>query len=122
MYYNTNNESGETLQESRTNSRTQNELILHIFSNLRDYDEGLTPDEINDIISGTYNKTWPITSIRRAISTLTDQAKLTKTNNLREGKYGKKTHIWKYNSIQHITQIRNDINDTNTPGQRINRL
>ena len=117
MYYNTNNETGLDLRESWTSNAKQNELILRIF--MLTPNNTFTPDEIQTACE-SYQRNWPITSIRRAISTLTDQAKLTKTNNLREGKHGKKTHIWKYNSIQHITQIRNDINDTDTPGQRIN--
>ena len=37
----------------------------------------------------------PITSIRRAITDLTNEGKLVKTNSLKKGNYGKKCHCWK---------------------------
>ena len=119
MYYNTNNETGIDLATSSHNAKTQNELILYIFTTWRITDD-LTPSEVSEILRNSYNKIWPLTSVRRAISTLTNQGKLTKTNKLREGRYGKNTHAWKHNTIQSITQIRNDLNDTDTPGQGSN--
>jgi len=116
MYYNTNNETGERLNESRSNAKTQDQLILHIFNTWRHAD-GLSPVEVEEILIGTYNKNWPFTSIRRSISTLTDQDKLSKTNELRGGKYDKREHVWKFK-----TQVRTDINDTNTPGEGSDRL
>ena len=64
-----------------------------------------------------YDTNWPLTSIRRSISTLTDAGKLTKTSELRKGKYDKKEHVWKFKS-----QTRQDINDTHTPEERDNRF
>ena len=116
MYYNTNNEKGEQLNESRSSTKTQNEIILDIFNTFRE-EYGLTPSEVEGILISHHEKEWPLTSIRRAMSTLTDEGKLTKTSKLRKGKYNKNEHIWKFKS-----QTRQDINDTNTPGQRDNRL
>ena len=116
MYYNTNNEAGDQLKESRSAAKTQDEIILDIFNTWRQSD-GLTPSEIEEILIHHHDKNWPLTSIRRAISTLTDRGKLTKTNRLRGGKYNKNEHIWKFKP-----QIRQDLNDTNTPGQRDNRF
>ena len=112
MYYNTNNESGLDLRSSWTATAKQNELILRIF--MLAPNNTFTPDEIQDACERC-QRNWPITSIRRAISTLTDRGNLTKTNELRKGKYGKKTHTWKFN-----TQIRTDINDTDSLGQGSN--
>ena len=112
MYYNTNNESGLDLRESWTSNAKQDDLILRIF--MIAPNDSFTPDEIEEACQRC-NKDWPITSIRRAISTLTNQGKLAKTNELREGKYGKKTHTWKF-----VTQVRTDINDTDTLGQGSN--
>ena len=72
-------------------------------------DETFTPDQIQHLCE-ICEREWPITSIRRAISTLTKQGNLTKTDELRKGKYGKKTHTWKF-----VTQIRTDVNDTDIP-------
>ena len=104
MYYNTNNETGIDLRESWTSNAKQDELILRIF--MIAPNDSFTPDEIEEACQRC-NKNWPITSIRRAISTLTKHGNLTKTNELREGKYGKKTHAWKF-----FTQVRTDLNDT----------
>ena len=38
---------------------------------------------------------WPITSIRRALSDLTSECKLTKTDNKKLGPYGKHEFTWK---------------------------
>jgi len=111
MYYNTNNETGNKLKQSKKKTITQDEFILGIFNTWRT-NEGLTPSEIEGILVDDYDTNWPLTSIRRSISTLTDTGKLTKTDKLRKGKYGKNEHVWKFKS-----QARTDINDTNTPGQ-----
>ena len=116
MYYNTNNESGEELIESKSRAKTQDEIILDIFNAWRQSD-GLSPSEVEDILILQHDKNWPLTSIRRAISTLTDSGKLTKTSKLRGGKYNKNEHVWKFKP-----QTRQDLNDTNPPGQRDNRL
>ena len=77
----------------------------------------LSPFEVQTALRRFNVLKAPITSIRRAISTLTDAGKLTKTNKLRGGKYNKNEHVWKFKP-----QTRQDLNDTNTPGQRDNRL
>tara|TARA_R110001599_G_scaffold265881_1_gene466542 strand:- start:385 stop:723 length:339 start_codon:yes stop_codon:yes gene_type:complete len=109
MYYNTNNESGVDLRESWIKTAKQNELILKLF--MINPNETFTADEMLHLCE-VCNKEWPITSIRRAITTLTDRGNLTKTKDLRKGKYGKETHTWKF-----ITQVRTDINDRDIPGQ-----
>ena len=118
MYYNTTNLTGEELYEEIANSLTQEQLILHIYNtDLENIDQGLGPEVVRWTCEEFYNKDWPITSIRRAINTLTKAGKLTKTNELRRGRYGKKEHVWKCNTEGYTPQVRNDINDTDTPGQ-----
>lgn len=107
MYYNTNDESGINLRDSWVKTAKQDELILRLFQ--ANPDQTFTPDEILHLCE-VVNRSWPITSVRRSISTLTKAGNLTKTSNLRKGKYGKKTHTWKL-----ATQVRTDINDTDTP-------
>ena len=109
MYYNTNNESGLDLRESWIATAKQDELILRLF--ILQPNASFTPDEI-EAACQRCNRMWPITSIRRAINTLTKHGNLTKTSELRKGKYGKNTHTWKF-----VTQVRTDINDTDTLGQ-----
>ena len=114
MYYNTNEEDGPELRESWARTAKQNDLILMIFQD--NPNETFTPDQIQHLCE-VCEREWPITSIRRAISTLTKAGNLTKTSELRKGKYGKQTHTWQYRS-----QVRTDINDTNPLGSGSNRF
>ena len=93
MYYNTNNEEGESLVGSWTATAKQDALILSIF--MATPNSSFTPDEIDDRCR-LLSREWPITSIRRAINTLTKHGNLTKTSELRKGKYGKNTHTWQF--------------------------
>ena len=114
MYYNTNEEDGPGLRESWAQAAKQDDLVLMIFKD--NPNESFTPYEIQHLCE-VCERDWPITSIRRAINTLTKAGNLTKTDELRKGKYGKNTHTWKYRS-----EVRTDINDTNTLGQGDNRF
>ena len=99
MYYNTNEEMGDELHASWAQTAKQDELIYSIFaSDLMNFNGGLTPEAVHNTCIEFYDKMWPITSIRRAINTLTKSGKLTKTNEFRISEYGKKTHIWKINT------------------------
>ena len=90
MYYNTNDESGNNLQGSRQNSERQMDVIYRVFA--ANPNMTLTPFEIETATA----KNWPITSIRRAITDLTNAGKLEKTGEKRMGPYGKQTYCWKY--------------------------
>ena len=90
-YYNTNIEAGLVLTNSQRIALNQNQLVLEVFT--QNANIGFTPDEVHDIVPGY----GPITSIRRAISTLTKDGKLTKTEELRKGMWGKQTHVWRLN-------------------------
>ena len=92
MYYNTNDESGENLQNSRQNSDKQKDVIYRVFES--NPNMTLTPFEIEAAVA----QSWTITSIRRAITDLTSEGKLEKTEIKRMGPYGKQTYCWKYSS------------------------
>ena len=89
-FYNTNNEFGKELQASIVKSRHQGEIIMEYFK--LHPDKEFTPFEIHRAVGlvGT-----PLTSIRRAITNLTFDNKLIKTDNQRTGQYGKKNYCWK---------------------------
>ena len=89
MFYNTNQEKGKELQNSRLKSKSQTDLIYEYF--LNNPEQELTPFEIKTKI----RMRAPITSIRRAITDLTNQGKLVKTSTLKTGNYGKKCHCWR---------------------------
>ena len=92
-YYNTNNEEGTTLSRSIQQAGNQSEIILNIFED--DPTVEWTPNDVFDLLQHCTDLNWPITSIRRAITNLTSEGKLTKTSNFKQGSYGKKTHTWK---------------------------
>jgi len=87
-YYNTNKEEGDELFQSERKAHSQEELIITLFSK----GEYLSPDEILDICNEDHN--YPITSIRRALTNLTNKGLLVKTDRFKIGRYGKKTHTW----------------------------
>ena len=94
MYYNTNNETGETLTRSRNNTVTQEDVILGIFEHSPTNE--FTPSEVLNVIGfQDPDCRWPITSIRRAITNLTDSNKIKKTDNQKVGPYGKNVYTWK---------------------------
>lgn len=95
-YYNTTNESGTTLKNNVAKAKSQEEEILDIFrldfkhwKDATDY-VGMTPVNILDFFPK-----YPITSIRRALTNLTKQGKLIKTNEKRIGMYGRSEYVWK---------------------------
>ena len=100
-YYNTNNESGEELAQSKVKASHQEEHILDIFTHLTfvyGEEQLLTPSRVeSQWINPMRGRNFypPLTSIRRAITNLTKKGKLEKTNWMEKGKYGKKEHCWR---------------------------
>jgi hypothetical protein len=88
-YFNTNSEDGDTLASSQTQAATQEDRILELFS-----DAGggyqLTPFQVKNLL----HTTWPITSIRRAMTVLTNEGKLVKQDRMQIEMYGKYNHTW----------------------------
>ena len=92
MYYNTNNESGDTLKSSKTKTLNQENLVLHVFKTNPKIN--LSPDDVQGVLVDDFQAAFPITSIRRSITNLTNSNKLKKTNKMKQGVWGKKTHTW----------------------------
>jgi len=87
-YYNTTQETGSSLAESHAKAKTQEQKILLCF-----HDQG-TPLSAS-IICKLLNMAYPITSIRRALTDMTNQGTLEKTDKKVMGMYGKQEHQWK---------------------------
>lgn len=97
-YFKTTNESGTTLKNNVAKAKSQEEEILKLFKldfkhwkDLKEY-LGMSPTDLID-----YFPEYPITSIRRALTNLTKQGKLIKTNEKRIGMYGRSEYVWKLN-------------------------
>ena len=80
-YYNTTEETGSELAESHAKAKTQEKKILLCF-----HDKGnpLSASVICDMLNDAY----PITSIRRALTDMTNQGDLEKTDKKVMGRYG----------------------------------
>lgn len=88
-YYNTNRETGETLKKSRQKADSQEDKIYKFmlkWSRFRWSPEGIWDE--------CFNRSVPLTSIRRALSNLTWEGKIRKCDKMVEGLYGKKVHTW----------------------------
>ncbi len=87
-YYNTNKETGQTLQKSISKAKDQQTEVYNHFKRTGLY---YTPCEIWQ----KFMPDTPITSIRRAITNLTSEGLLIKTDHLHMGMYDKLVHCWK---------------------------
>jgi hypothetical protein len=89
IFYNTNHLSGKELRARKQGVNYQN---IHILKFFKDNPEGyFTPFEVQ-----TYTglERVPITSIRRALNTLTAAGLIIKTDHMRQGDYGAINHTW----------------------------
>ena len=90
LFYNTTNETGESLKQCRRACNKQEEEVLNMFKFLcENEDYELPPSEIHELLPQ-----YPITSIRRAITNLTKAGYLRKTAVKIVGPYGRKEHCW----------------------------
>jgi hypothetical protein len=88
-YHNTNCESGETLKRSRKQANKQEKIVLAVFRNEKRL---LAPHQVHAI---GFDGHTPLTSVRRAITNLTDLGYLEKTDEMVMGLFGKAVHMWK---------------------------
>lgn len=87
-YHNTNHLAGAELVEANASCKGQETAILKYFRDRPGM--YLTPEDASAALSARA----PLTSVRRAISNLTEKGLLRKTTAMRKGKYGKQIHHW----------------------------
>ena len=91
-YYNTTNITGEQLKHAWADAKTQEDKIMVLFMK---YPETLfMPFEVRGKV---FDHNTPVTSVRRALTNLTDAGKLIKTGTQKSGEYEKQCHCWKLN-------------------------
>ena len=89
-FYNTIHLAGKELDEAQQNALTQEQRILRWFVRQgRYYHCG--PSMVHDAV---FDKDIPLTSVRRAITSLTRRGDLVKSYALVMGTYGKPEHLW----------------------------
>jgi len=92
IYFDTTSLPAPELQATEETAKSQHALIIQLFRD--NPDKTFTPCEVHrDLGVGKWNT--PLTSIRRAMSTLTALGKLEMTKEMRLGWYGKKVHAWR---------------------------
>ena len=98
MYYNTNHINGESLKNAHKNNATQTDIVLKYFE--EHASETLSPSEVWDRLKSSHSISFntPLTSIRRSISDLTSDGKLTKSDMMKDGPYGSPEHQWFLNA------------------------
>lgn len=97
VYYNTTNEKGNQLKMNFEKAENQKHIVLSVFQkypqkNLSAYDIWLHLVQHQRIEQHT-----PLTSIRRAITDLTNENHIHKTDYKVMGNGGRKTYTWKLN-------------------------
>lgn len=95
-YYNTTHKAGDDERRYRRKAAQQDEQI-HAFFRQHPGKE-FTPFEVLDAVFA--NGPTPITSVRRAMNTLTSAGVLTKTSNKRPGPFGKPNYTWKLTAVK----------------------
>lgn len=92
-YHNTTNLHGEEIKNAHVKAHTQKVKVLELYKSGKEY----TASDIWIILCGPATNT-PITSIRRAITDLTNENKLVKTANMKIGMYSKPESFYKLNT------------------------
>ena len=89
IYFNTVPIEGAELKEAQFKAGGQNEIIYDIYLTYPNIH--ISPSDIFHYLSHR----WPLTSIRRSLTTLTKLGYLEKTGELKTGMYGRPENIWK---------------------------
>lgn len=89
MHYNTTNETGQTLATYRQSAMKQEEAVLALFRSRR---LPMSPSQVWRHYGADLT---PLTSIRRAMTDLTEQGLLERLEVKVEGHYGRPEHLWR---------------------------
>lgn len=95
LFYNTVQLTAPELLAQETKAKCQEELVLETYTIMN---APMTPFDVAKFIEVKFQKIFPITSIRRAITNLTQQGKLRKSGSYRKGQYGLKNNTWRLNN------------------------
>lgn len=93
MYYNTTDEHGKALQKFRRKALSQEAKITEYMENRPD--RAFSPYQIRD---GLFDANTPVTSIRRAMTNLTNDGVLNKLPIKVQSRHGRRCHLWQFRS------------------------
>lgn len=104
LWYNTISLSGEQLKTENAKALAQGELILAIFK--ANPSRSLSPSQLFHIFNKKYFLHPPITSIRRAVTNLTKDGVLIKTDERVQGLYHLNEYTWRLaENVEKTTDI-----------------
>ncbi len=97
-FFNTIDEVGNALAESNKKTNRQEDLIYSLFVQCN---QPLSPS----MVLSQSGLNCPITSIRRAMTCLTNLGKIVKTDRQVKGIYGKAEHLWELPDMKEPKQV-----------------
>jgi len=97
-HYNSTSETGDTLRAYTQQANRQEAAVLALFR--RHPDCLLSPSTVCALLNKMLERQWLLTSIRRAITSLTDQGLLEKTSRKVIGPQGRPEYQWKIGAGQ----------------------
>ena len=97
-FYETINQTDSALKESHRKTRKQEDLIYSLFQKRN---RPLSPS----MVLSQSGLNCPITSIRRAMTDLTNLGKIVKTDRQIKGLYGKAEHLWELHDLKEPKQV-----------------
>jgi hypothetical protein len=89
-FFNTTSLTGDALRQAITSAHQQDTAVLAIF---RAAGGPLSPSQVHGAGEAA-GRLWPIWSVRRSITNLTDTGALVKLERQRRGPYGRPEHFW----------------------------
>ena len=97
-FYQTIDQVGSALKESNKKVKRQEDLIYSLFVKCN---QPLSPS----MVLSQSGLNCPITSIRRAITDLTNSGRIVKTDRQVKGMYGKAEHLWELPDTKEPKQV-----------------
>ena len=97
-FYQTIDQVGSALKESNKKVKRQEDLIYSLFVKCN---QPLSPS----MVLSQSGMNCPITSIRRAITDLTNSGRIVKTDRQVKGMYGKAEHLWQLPDMKEPKQV-----------------
>ena len=91
-FYNTVHATHPELGQFEKKAKSQEEKILKLFKEWTIGRMGIQP---SDVLAMVFDNTVPLTSIRRAMTNLTNRGDLIKTNIQMRGPYGHPEYLWR---------------------------
>ena len=88
-YFNTTRSSGAQREQYEHQAKSQEEVIYEYFASRHGME--YSPSQVREYLNLT---SAPITSVRRAITNLTNASLLTKTDRQTAGPYGRPEYLW----------------------------